>query len=205
MQRRLWLGSALVITACSGASDAHVITPSLPTETTAVSAALAPSASGLGRVADVPEERCSATRASAALPADATITSCRVDADCTEGRNGRCLRLSNHGGQGPSLEATMCSYDACFHDADCGSPRVACYCDTRSATDPGTGHGCASGDCATDADCGAGRYCRRGPNGRRCHSPSDVCVEETECGAGLVCTRRPDGVYDCVPFMPPEG
>jgi hypothetical protein len=184
------LGIVLVFAGCSGASDAA--TP-------------LGASSALGRVADVAEVACVETRATLPLAADATITACRVDADCTEGRNGRCLRLSNHGGIGPSLEATMCSYDACFRDADCGSPLAACYCGNRTDTDPGMGHSCSVGDCATDADCGADHYCRRGPNGRRCHSPADTCVEETECGPGLQCTRGASGVWACEAHTSPLG
>jgi hypothetical protein len=204
MARSLLLCSWVLLGACSGSGDAGGVS-TLPTTITAASAALVPSSSGLGRVADVPEEACPESRASATLPAEATPTACHTDADCTEGRNGRCLRLSNHGPHGPSLEASTCSYDACFRDADCDGPRGACYCGGRTPTTAGAGHSCITGECATDADCGQGRYCRRGPNGRTCHSPADRCVEETACGSGLSCTRGPDGVYDCVPFIAPEG
>lgn len=152
---------------------------------------------GLGRVPDVPALACSETRGSVPLAPEATPTSCRTDDECTERRNGRCVRLSNHGPHGPSHEATMCSYDACFADSDC-APREACICAVRADTEPGTGHVCAGGECAADGDCGDGRYCRRGPHGRYCHAPSDECMEETDCGTGRRCARNPSTLrYEC--------
>lgn len=161
-----------------------------------------PEERGLGRVPDVPAVACAPERGSAPLDEGATPTECRTDADCTEGRNGRCLRLSNHGPRGPSLEATVCSYDECFSDADCG-PRQMCRCAERGPGEPGSGHSCAGGECQVDADCGEGRYCRRGPYGRYCHSLRDECVEETDCGAERGCMRAADGIRRCAPLGPP--
>lgn len=152
----------------------------------------------LGRVADVAPQSCIHERAPATLEASARPSECRQDADCAAGRNGRCLRVSNHGSHGPSLEATRCSYDVCFADGDCG-PREVCQCDGRAASAVGDGHLCVSGDCASDSDCGAGRYCRRSGRGRFCHSADDECVEETVCVEGTACQRDPRmGRYRCM-------
>lgn len=164
-----------------------------------------PSNSGLGRVANVAASACTQTRPSVPLAADATPTECHTDADCTTGRNGRCMRVSNHGGRGPSLEASTCSYDACFSDADCGSPRAVCLCAEVTGSAPRSGHLCVTGDCATDADCGASGYCRRGPLGKYCHSPADQCVEETRCGEGRGCAKNASGIYECAAMITPLG
>ena len=149
------------------------------------------------RAPDVAFVACPPERAAATLPTDATPSECRTDADCAAGRNGRCLRLSNHGSHGPSLEATRCSYDGCLVDADCETPHATCICGRASATEVGDGHFCAGGECTVDADCGEGHYCRRGASGRYCHSPADECLEETSCGPGTGCQREADGIYRC--------
>jgi len=93
------------LAACSGGAASSATPPPTQQATTT-------------RVADVPATECPRTRASVPIAADATFTACHTDADCTEGQNGRCIRISNHGGMGPSLEATGCTYDRCFVDAD---------------------------------------------------------------------------------------
>lgn len=181
--------------ACSGASPPPGTQPPGPE----------PRSGGLGRVADVASGPCVRERASAPLDPAATPVECRSDAECTAGANGRCLRVSNHGPHGPSYEATACSYDACFEDADCEGRQI-CVCARRAAGEVGTGHACAPGDCAVDADCGAGRYCRRTEVGRFCHLPSDECVEETDCGEGRGCAPDPTtGIQRCIPMEPPVG
>jgi Cys-rich repeat protein len=164
-----------------------------------------PRSGGLGRVSDVPSGPCARERGSRPLDPDATPVECRTDAECTAGINGRCLRISNHGSHGPAYEATHCSYDACFADADCEGTQI-CVCAERAAAEPGTGHVCVGSECASDADCGAGRYCRRSAVGRFCHSPSDECVEETDCGEGRACVEDPSTrIHRCTHVEPPVG
>src|SRR5437016_3149001 len=51
--------------------------------------------------------------------------SCKADADCTAGKDGRCTPLSDSHGRMPAVNT--CSYDLCAGDADCkGGP---CECD----------------------------------------------------------------------------
>lgn len=184
--------------ACSGAASSE---PQAPLATTP-----ARSGHGLGRLPDSSASACTHDRASVPLDSSATPTECHQDSDCT-GVNGRCLRLSNRGGHGPSLEATVCTYDRCFADSDC-EPRQTCSCGARSATDPGLAHACVSAYCMTDAEC-AGGYCRRTPNGNICHTFEDECAEETNCGAGMICDREGGpmgtGAWRCMPFTPPSG
>lgn len=195
MRTNAWCLFAL-LTACSGGTAPASTTPT-PTSPTDPPASEITAAAH--RVPDVAAAACPHERASQPLAADATPTECHTDADCTAGQNGRCLRLSNHGSHGPSLEASRCSYDACFSDADCpDAPRATCWCGRASGAVVGEGHSCTGGECAADADCGEGRYCRRGANGRFCHAPADECMEDQPCPAPeQSCQRAPDGIYRC--------
>lgn len=103
---------------------------------------------------------------------------CVVDADCTEGDNGRCM-VSVVG-----AHVNACSYDKCFTDAACGGK--ACIC-RESASLPNS---CAEGNCTVDADCGVGRFCSPsvsfqatnfGVTGYWCHEASDACVDDADC------------------------
>lgn len=112
---------------------------------------------------------------------------CKTDADCAMGKNGRCsgfVGAPNH-----------CSYDACSSDADCGSV-TACQCRNPAAFQANT---CVHGNCRVDADCGAGAYCSPsavtldptcmfgidvGSIGYFCHTPGDACVDDSDCGGG---------------------
>ena len=104
---------------------------------------------------------------------------CGVDADCTQGKNGRC---------GPTFgvrseAGNACSYDACFTDGDCPST-AACLCAP-------TGNRCLGGNCKVDDDCGAGGSCSAsqsdtcasfgGPVGFYCRTPSDACRNDSDC------------------------
>lgn len=147
---------------------------------------------------DLPAHACPRTRAAATLRSGATLTECHGDADCTQGRNGRCVEIGDHESYGPTVEGTTCSYDECFVDADCGA-RGECWC----ATDPRHGSICLRGECDTDVDCGVGRYCRRGRAGKYCRSRLDQCVEETACGQDRSCRKNPaTGLYECLRIEP---
>jgi len=124
-------------------------------------------------------------------PGGATTASgtCAKDADCTAGKNGRCLPPS------PPFGATgnECSYDECFLDTECGSG----VCDCRNAQHRKT-NTCVKGNCRTDAECG-GRGCSPsaitvetsclegipiGSFGWFCHAAGDECIDDAECGSG---------------------
>lgn len=195
-----WVPSALLVAACSGGAP-----PAASTAPLASAVTTPPTAAH--REPDVEAVACPRERGSEPLAPDATPTACHTDADCTEGQNGRCVRLSNHGSHGPALEASACSYDECFTDADCpGAPRATCWCRRASGEVVGLGHYCTGGECATDADCGEGHYCRRGANGRFCHSPADECMEDQPCPAPEQrCLREGDGLYRCSAMPPVYG
>lgn len=112
---------------------------------------------------------------------------CTSDADCTAGRNGRCLPT-------PGLAcAPQCSYDACQSDADCAGE--ACIC--RMSSDDPSANVCATGNCATDADCGPGGFCS--PSGLLdacgigyyCHTPNDTCLDDADCASSEGCSFDP--------------
>jgi hypothetical protein len=118
---------------------------------------------------------------------------CASDADCTQGKNGRCLPPQGN------LRADLCSYDDCANDADCPGGKV-CTCGTpigqngSDGTPIRTGNRCVPANCHLDADCGAGGFCsptvdttcgsRSGIVGYYCHTPSDECVKDDQCTDG---------------------
>ena len=119
---------------------------------------------GAGRAV---EASCPATRP----PGDAdpnTGGTCKTDGDCTAGKNGRCQI------GGARVRVNACTFDACFHDADCtGGP---CECSAQ-------GNRCLAGNCRTDGDCGKGGSCGRS-NAMSCgggdasyfsRTPDDTC------------------------------
>jgi len=107
---------------------------------------------------------------------------CRSDADCTAGKNGRC---SPQGG-GRMAPQNQCTYDACFVDADCAGPgKPTCTCEP-------SGNFCLPGNCRVDADCGARGYCSPSwpmcslhgpyrPYGYWCHTAKDECTNDDDC------------------------
>jgi hypothetical protein len=128
---------------------------------------------------------------------------CTSDADCTQGKNGRCLA------QGPAI-SYQCSYDQCFADTDCAAS-APCLC-RSSAADPEP-NVCATGsDCRVDSDCGPNGYCSPSDCGYGlgtyfCHTPADTCVDDSDCG-GTTSNMR--CLFDttakhwaCGPFCPP--
>lgn len=102
---------------------------------------------------------------------------CKSDADCTAGRNGRCLvRLP---------WPAKCTYDECVVDADCSDHRVCTCRDTGYEF-----NACRAGACVTDGDCGD-EYCSPsyaqcpGDGVERwvCHTRRDECVDDADCNA----------------------
>lgn len=127
-----------------------------------------------------------------------TSGSCKTDAECTQGTNGRCLSVV----AGPPA----CSYDLCAKDADCGQSTGVCQC--RAAAEGGANL-CRQGNCRTDGDCGVtGKgfcspsavnldlTCRSGIQvgsfGYFCHTPSDECSGDADCTTG------PTGQQACI-------
>jgi hypothetical protein len=111
---------------------------------------------------------------------------CKEDADCTTGKNGRCLPMAR-------IVGCQCTYDACFSDADCAQTGGPCECRTSGAGTAAPGYTatnvCKGGNCRTDKDCGSG-YCSPtfGSCGKflgvvayYCHTPKDKCVDDADC------------------------
>jgi hypothetical protein len=115
-----------------------------------------------------PPERSSIVPVDTTSCADSSRITCSNDADCTAGRNGRCLASDIDPCQ------TYCSYDHCLTDTDCPE-REACVCRSSGAsTAPNV---CApDSNCRTDSDCGECGFC----------SPSIV-------GNSLACLHHLDG------------
>jgi ribosomal protein L32 len=114
-----------------------------------------------GGVVHVPRQHrsvsdsCPAERGSIG-PVDATQCAgisgmaCRSDADCTAGRNGRCLL---NGGRC----LTYCSYDECQTDTDCPESQP---CGCRSDGADTVENRCIAGsNCRIDTDCGECGFC----------------------------------------------
>jgi len=75
--------------------------------------------------------------------------SCTSDAECTAGRNGRCLLRG--------YCESACSYDECLRDTDCPAKQP---CDCRSDGTSTIANRCLpDSNCATDADCGQCGFC----------------------------------------------
>ncbi len=112
---------------------------------------------------------------------------CTADAECTEGKEGRC-------GYDSATSRDKCTYDACLADGDCAAGEV-CICRNEfSATlRQAWPTVCAKGNCVVDANCGPGGYCSpntvvRGCNsgleGWYCHTKLDRCIDDADCYYG---------------------
>lgn len=106
---------------------------------------------------------------------NASLSGCKADAECKDGKNGRC----NERGGGHEVSRNDCEYDACFTDQDCP--------DMGTCTCAPTGNYCLPGNCRHDSDCGVGgacsptRGCWRGPEGYYCHKADDGCLDDADC------------------------
>lgn len=127
-------------------------------------------------------------------PTGGSGPSCKTDADCKDGKNGRC---------GPMGRRWGCSYDDCFVDTDCPAGN-ACECRGAGASEANT---CKAGNCRTDADCN-GNYCSPslsncghlfGTFGYFCHSRKDECTDDSDCGgvAGACRYIGQGGYFKC--------
>ena len=115
-----------------------------------------------------------------------------MDADCTKGKNGRCLHQQQYFRGAPTTTSYTCSYESCSTDADCGNG-AACLC--RAELGNGGVNLCVVAGCKTDADCGGstcsptyalspGGQCRSeggGYQALRCHGPDDECTDDSDC------------------------
>ncbi len=148
---------------------------------------------------------------------------CKSDAECKAGMNGRCVKTgaddpSGHaaardgirhgnlfGAAPPPPPRTVCIYDQCFNDGDCGA-KSRCVCGTEGerntcrpvddcTTDAACGANrlcqcnssagganyCIQGNCRTDADCHDGFKCESGIGGTFCRTPNDLCTTSIAC------------------------
>ena len=122
---------------------------------------------------------------------DASIL-CTDDSSCTAGTSGRC---ECSWGAAPNPFGTMCTYDDCASDNDCGS--TVCLCRETPLPgiqpDPARRTICAgSGNCKVDSDCDGGGYCSPSPAfqcgsdhwdyyGYYCHTGGDECINDSDC------------------------
>ena len=138
-----------------------------------------------------------------------SMQACTSDADCVGvagyAATGRCIPFNGQ---------TLCSYDDCVSDDDCGASPAVCLCEGQwsvySKVSPG--NACRSGNCRTDSDCpgtacspsvgfGAAFY---GYNGYYCHTPQDQCQCDSDCASPLPsCAYNPEiGAWACASFGP---
>lgn len=108
--------------------------------------------------------------------------SCYHNAECTAGKNGRCI--------GNGHDGWYCTYDACQSDDDCGgkSGGTVCECEGGFRSDYNT---CVPSNCHVDKDCGGGNgYCSptlgtcghyAKTAGYYCHTSQDECVDDEDC------------------------
>lgn len=114
--------------------------------------------------------------------------SCTSDADCTAGKNGRCMN------EGRQIYAYACSYDECTTDSDCGGTNVCLCALAGNGSGSRSGHRCLPSDCRVDSDCGSGGYCSPtydttcgsydGLAGYDCHTAADTCTSDAQCNDG---------------------
>jgi hypothetical protein len=195
MNRSLELSSALLLlVGCSGETNSGAIAPDAGTNAeTGTNIAEPP-------VHRPQTEACPTTRAPGVEPA--IVGACKADADCTQGKNGRCTF-------GPAI-SSVCSYDECAKDSDCASGVCVCRLETYAGANV-----CFRGNCVTDADCGAKGYCSpSGPEltnncrsnvppgsfGYFCRTSRDQCQSTVDCGETGTCLFSVDANrWECLP------
>jgi hypothetical protein len=117
-----------------------------------------------------------------------------VDSNCTGGTNGRCECFEPPTACGTR---TICTYDDCTSDADCGAG-MACLCrettlpsGLAATTSAARRTVCVTASCRVDSDCGSGGYCSPSPSPYctewftvefHCHTPTDECLNDADCG-----------------------
>jgi hypothetical protein len=123
-------------------------------------------------------------------------TSCSSHAQCTQGKNGRCV--------GNGHDGWYCTYDICFADSDCGGGSGVCNCEGGFRSDHNV---CLSTNgCHVDADCKTvsrlgGGYCSPTLGscghydkavGYHCHTAEDECIDDEDC--------KGDGQFGARPY-----
>jgi hypothetical protein len=117
---------------------------------------------------------------------------CQNDQACTAGMSGRCS-CAFVSFACPNYDS-ICSYDACQSDSDCGDSGV-CECRGSPLGDIGSSAAtvCRTSNCRTDSECGTGGYCSPSPYpgcgstwwyGYFCHTPQDECTDDSDCSLG---------------------
>lgn len=119
---------------------------------------------------------------------------CQSDADCTEGRNGRCTPYGSYWGTN-GMTSLRCTYDACTSDGDCAANEL-CHCGEESDANecvrvPPKG-------CRVDTDCVETGYCSpsiRWMVGERqieyaCRTCEDECSTDFRCNADPTMSER---------------
>ncbi len=148
-----------------------------------------------------PPHRASAVACSEARPTAVpdggfglTTGRCSTDTDCAAtdaGENGRCVVV-------PSIGYSVCTWDDCFTDSDCGDAGV-CAC--RDAVSGGA-NVCVPADCRVDSDCGPPGLCSPslagcvpyiGVAGYYCHRPGDACLDDADCRVPYRCVFNATG------------
>ena len=193
MKRMVLLGAVMgVVAACGGATSSDI--PGAASDLDAAGGGdgrtSGDASSGgelpdAGKTAHVPAVHrptpaaCAQQRGPGNANANIPFGACKTDAECTEGKNGRC----NHSTFG--AQTNNCSYDTCFDDSECKANVCTCREDasvTNRCTDVG--------NCKVDADCGPSGYCSPsvafdkinvGVAGYYCHTAKDVCVDDADC------------------------
>ena len=124
---------------------------------------------------------------------------CHKDADCTAGRQGRCV----FSGGGHAAPRVACTYDACASDGDCKGELCLCGSGGSSRNQ------CIPANCHDDADCALHAHCSdsswgtRGTSGRFCHTPADKCKERSDCKDGETCGYvGASSRWECMPEIP---
>lgn len=125
---------------------------------------------------------------------------CTTHAECTAGKNGRCL--------GNSHDGWRCTYDACLSDTQCGGSSV-CECEGGFRSDHNV---CLKSECQLDSDCkgasaacGAIGFCSPSLGscghyakavGYFCHTPKDECTDDTDCAGNGQFGQKPYCSFD---------
>lgn len=124
---------------------------------------------------------------------------CKVDGDCKDGREGRCV----YSGGGHAASILTCTYDACESDADCSG--TLCICGAGGTAR----NACIPGNCHDDSDCSGGARCEtsvygvRGTYGRFCHGTADRCSNASDCQGNETCNYvGAASRWECMPMAP---
>ena len=177
MRACIWrLGLVVSLLGCSSLSgDSRAVTGAAPTG----GARSAPMCGGSAQQHRGVPNACDAQRR-ASDPMALGITQsgeCKADADCKDGRNGRCLVSA--------VAAPRCTYDECLTDADCGEGKN-CFC----APGDYVHNRCVEANCHTDADCNEDGACSASygdcgalhdVQGYYCHTCEDECTDDRDC------------------------